>query len=304
MARLADELGAAPAPGSLAAALANGTGDPDLSVVYSHDGGTRYVDAAGAAVELRTIAADRATTPIVRNGEQIAVVVHDPGIVDAEQLRGQIGAAARLAIDNERLRAEVLAQLAELRASRTRLVEAGDAARRQLERNLHDGAQQHLLALSYEIRLAHAGARDSGDRHLVARLEDAGTCAADAITDLRELAHGIYPAILTESGLATALWSLADTPDVAVEVDHVPDQRFPQALERTVFVMAADAIEAASRFGADHVALHVARDGDRVTVDVRGAGSGPFLHIADRVGAVGGRLHVDDHVLRAELPCE
>jgi signal transduction histidine kinase len=302
VAQLADDLGAAPAPGSLAAALAHGTGDPDLAVVYPHDG-KQYVDAAGVTVELRRIAEDRTATPIVRNGEQIAVVVHDPAVVNAEQLRTEIGAAARLAIDNERLRAQVLAQLAELRGSRARVVEAGDAERRRLERNLHDGAQQRLLALSYEIRLAHAGARACGDRQLTTQLEAAEACAAEAITELRELAHGIYPAVLTESGLGAALWSLADTAQVPVEVDHVPDERLPSLVERTAFVVIADAVGAAARLGADHVVLRVAREADRLTVDVRGAGSGPLLHLADRVGAVGGQLHIDQQGLRAELPC-
>ena len=303
VAQLADDLGAAPAPGSLAAALAHGTGDPDLAVVYPHEGGERHVDAAGATVELRRVADGRSATPIVRNGEEIAVVVHDSAIVDAEQLRTQIGAAARLAIENERLRAQVLAQLADLRASRARVVEAGDDERRRLERNLHDGAQQQLLALSYELRLAHAGARAGGDRELTARLEAAETCATEAIADLRDLAHGIYPAVLTESGLGAALWTLADTAQIPVDVDDVPDERFPPPVERTVFVVASDAIRAAALAGGDYVALRVARDGERVTVDVRGAGPGPFVHLADRVGAVGGHLHVDEHVLRAVLPC-
>jgi hypothetical protein len=276
VARLADDLGAAPAPGSLATALARTTGDPALAVVYPHHAAGRHVDATGALVDLPAITAGRTATPIVRNGEQIALVVHDTTIVDAEQLRTQIGAAARLAIENERLRAQVLAQLADLRASRGRVVEAGDAERRRLERNLHDGAQQRLLALSYE------------------------TCVSEAITDL---AHGIYPAVLTESGLGAALWTLADTAHVPVEIDDVPDERFARSIERTVFVIAADAVDAATRWGGDHVTLRVMHDGHAVTVEARGAGPGPFLHLADRVGAVGGRLHVDDRALRAELPC-
>jgi signal transduction histidine kinase len=303
VARLADDLGAAPAPGSLAAVLAQGTGDPDLTVVYPHNGGEGYIDAAGAIVELPKIAENRTATPIVRNEEQIAVVVHDSSIVDAEQLRTEIGAAARLAIENERLRAQVLAQLADLRASRGRVVEAGDAERRRLERNLHDGAQQRLLALSYEIRLAHAEARACGDSEVAAQLEAAETLAGEAITDLRDLAHGIYPAVLTESGLGAALWTLADTAHVPVEVDDVPVERFARSIERTVFVIAADAVDATARWGGDHVTLRVMHDGGAVTVEARGAGPGPFLHLADRVGAVGGRLHVDDGVLRAELPC-
>ena len=124
-------------------------------MAYWLPGSRRYVDHSGRPVDPHASGA-RSVTPIVRNGEPVALVIHDQALSAALDLEREIGTAARLAVDNERLRAEVLAQLEDLRASRARIVEAGDAARRRIERDLHDGAQQRLLALSYELRLARA----------------------------------------------------------------------------------------------------------------------------------------------------
>jgi signal transduction histidine kinase len=303
LARLAADLGEAPAPGSLGLALARATGDPSLEVVYPLPGSGRYVDASGTTVDLPTAGSGRAVTPIVRNGREVALVVHDAATVDPEQLRMQIGAAARLAVENERLQAEVLTQLHELRASRARVVEAGDAERRRLERNLHDGAQQRVLALSYDLRLARAGAEAAGAPELTALLTSAEEAAQVAIDELRELAHGIYPAILTEAGIGPALWTLADSAPLPVEFGELPEDRFAEAVERTAFVVASEAIDAAGRLGSTHVTVRVFRHHDRLILEVERAGPGPFVHLADRVGALGGRFTADAGLMRAELPC-
>jgi signal transduction histidine kinase len=303
LARLAADLGEAPAPGSLGLALARATGDPSFEVVYPLPGSGRYVDASGTTVDLPTTGSGRAVTPIVRNGREVALVVHDAATVDPEQLRMQIGAAARLAVENERLQAEVLTQLQDLRASRARVVEAGDAERRRLERNLHDGAQQRVLALSYDLRLARAGAEAAGAPELTALLTSAEEAAQVAIDELRELAHGIYPAILTEAGIGPALWTLADSAPLPVEFGELPEDRFVEAVERTAFVVASEAIDAAGRLGSTHVAVRVFRHDDRLILEVERAGPGPFVHLADRVGALGGRFTADASLMRAELPC-
>ena len=303
LARLAADLGEAPAPGSLGLALARATGDPSLKVVYPLAGSERYVDASGTAVNLPAVGITRAVTPIVRNGREVALVVHDAATVDPVQLRMHIGAAARLAVENERLQAEVLAQLQDLRASRARVVEAGDAERRRLERNLHDGAQQRVLALSYDLRLARAGADAAGAPELTALLTSAEEAAQGAIDELRELAHGIYPAILTEAGIGPALWTLADAAPLPVEFGELPEDRFAEAVERTAFVVASEAIDAAGRRGSTHVAVRVFRHDDRLILEAEGAGPGPFVHLADRVGALGGRFTADASLMRAELPC-
>lgn len=303
LARLASDLGEAPAPGSLGPVLARATGDPGLLVVYPLPGSGRYVDGSGATVDLPTAGGGRAATPIVRHGTEVALVVHDAATVDSEQLRMQIGAAARLAVENERLQAEVLAQLKDLRASRARVVEVGDAERRRLERNLHDGAQQHVLALSYDLRLARVGAESAGSPELTALLTAAEAEAQTAIDDLRELAHGIYPAVLTEAGIGPAFWTLADSAPLPVELGGLPDDRFPEAVERTAFVVASEAIDAASHLGSTHVEVRMIRDDDRLVLEVRGAGPGPFVHLADRVGALEGQFTAEAGLIRAEIPC-
>ena len=147
-------------------------------------------------------ASGHALTLLVRDGRRVALVTHAAGVAELEY---EIGAAVRLALENERLQAEVLAQLHDLRESRTRIVETGDAERRRLERDLHDGAQQRLLALSYDLRLARARAEAEGDVSTGSRLAEATSEAQAALGELRELAQGIHPAILTEAGLRPRL---------------------------------------------------------------------------------------------------
>ena len=303
VARLASDLGAGPRPGSLALALAEATGDASLEVAYRLPGTGRYVDVAGGSVEPPIAGSGRAVTPIVRDGGEVALVIHDEAAVDPDELDREIGPAARLAIDNERLRAEVLAQLDDLRASRTRIIETADAERRQLERNLHDGAQQRLLALSYDLRRATAEADAGGEEDLAGVLRAARDDAQVALEELRDLAHGIYPAVLAEAGIGPALWTLADSARIPVEVSDSPEERLPEAVERTAFVVVSEAVAAAERAGSSHVDIRAVSDDGRLVVEVAGAGPGPFVHIADRVGAVGGDISLDAELLRVEIPC-
>ncbi len=156
-------------------------------------------------------------------------------------------------MENERLQAELVAQLGELRASRARIVETAGAERRRLERNLHDGAQQHLLALSYDIRLARAGAAADGDTAAQMTLATAIEETQGALQELRELAHGIYPAVLAEAGLAPALATLADTAPLPVQILRAGDRRYPAPVEAAAYFAVAEAIGDAARRGADHL---------------------------------------------------
>jgi signal transduction histidine kinase len=228
VARITASLGQAPPPGSLQAALAQAVGDPKLRIAYWLPDAEHYVDANGRPVAQPVAAPGRAVTTLVRDGRQIAVVAHTAALPDLER---ELGAAVRLALENERLQAEVLAQLEDLRASRVRIVETGDAERRRLERDLHDGAQQRLLALSYDLRLARASAQADGDNQTGSLLTQATGQAQAALDELRELAHGIYPAILTEAGLAPALATLADAAPLPVEIVAATDARYPAAVE-------------------------------------------------------------------------
>jgi signal transduction histidine kinase len=304
VARLATELGEAPPPGKLREALRAAVGDPGIDVLYSRRDAQQLVDADGQPTALP--ARGRAVARITRGGRPLALVLHDPALVDEPVLERALGSAARLSVENEALRAEALAQLHELRASRARIVAAGDAARRRLERDLHDGAQQRLLALSYHLRLARADAASDHDERLVALIDAAGAETATALDELRELAHGIFPAILTEAGLAPALATLADAAPLPVELDNVEPTRQPPAVETTTYVTVAEAIDDAARRGATFVAARVCRGGDRLVIAVEDDGasrSSGLLHVADRVGALGGALEVGDTTLRAEIPC-
>ncbi len=303
--RLAAELGEAPRPGSLRSALAKSLGDRDVDVAYWLSGSRRYVDAGGRPVDA---AADRgrAATAIVRSGKPVALVLHDRVLSGTRELEREIGAAARLAVDNERLRAEVLAQLEDLRASRARVVETADAARRRLERDLHDGAQQRLLALSFDLRLAHAAADAAGDREAAALLQEATAEAQAALEELRELAHGIYPAVLGESGLAAALATLADAAPLPVELGDAPRSRYAPEVETAAYVAVADAIADAAARGATYATASAVQQGSLLVVGVEDDGaprSSPMTHVADRVGAVGGRLTLEPRRVLAELPC-
>ena len=304
VARLAGELGDAPPPGGLREALASALGDPDLDVLYHRPDSSQLIDAAGKPAV--PPASGRAVGRVVRRGRPLALVLHDPALVDERELQRALGSAARLAVENEALRAEALAQLRELRDSRARIVEAGDAERRRLERNLHDGAQQRLLALSYDLRLARAGAAGDGEEQLVALLDAAGAETTTALDELRELAHGIYPAILTEAGLAPALETLADRAPLPVELGDVERARLPRAVETTAYVTVSEAIEDACRRGASLLTARVVREGSHLVITAVDDGAprdARPVHLADRVGALGGSLDAHDRTVRAEIPC-
>jgi signal transduction histidine kinase len=299
--RLAADLGAAPEPGTLRSALAGSLRDPGLEVAYPL-GGAEWVDADGRPVDPAD-GRGRATTPIVRQGEPVAVVIHDEALPDARELERELGAAARVAVHNERLRAEVLAQLEDLRRSRTRIVEAGDTARRRVERDLHDGAQQRLLTLSYELRRARAEAEAAGEVELTGQLAAGVAEVQLALEELRELAHGIYPAVLTDSGLGPALETLADEAPLPVRIEAAPGERLPDSVERAAYVVVRGAVEAAGSDGADELVALLARNGDHLVVTVRGVVSEPSVQLVDRVGALGGTVGTGDGALRAEIPC-
>jgi signal transduction histidine kinase len=245
-------------------------------------------------------------TPILRGGQPLAVITHDAGIADGSVLQREIGPAARLAIENERLQAEVSAELEDLRRSRVRIVERGDRERQRLERNLHDGAQQHLLALSYDLRLARASAEADADGELVELMESAVDDAQAALEELRELAQGIYPAILMEAGLEAALETLADEASLPVELMSTLHERQPPSVEAAAYFAVAEAVEDAAARAATSVHVDVTRAGERlaVAVDDDGRGRSTSLgHVADRIGALGGSVELGPTTLRASIPC-
>ena len=201
VADLVVDLGQNPTPARLRDALANALGDPSLQVAYWAPGQDRFVDAAGAPMELPEDGAGQAVTMLERDGVPEAAIIHDAILLDDPGLIASVASAMRLAVENDRLTAEVEAQLQEVRASRARIVEAGDVERRRVERDLHDGAQQRLVSLSLELQVARRALGDGGDPAVRRSLDRAADEALAALAELRDLALGIHPLILTEAGL-------------------------------------------------------------------------------------------------------
>ena len=208
--------------------------------------------------------------------------------------------ARRLADANAELRRQVEAQLEEVRASRARIVEAGDRERRRVERDLHDGAQQRLVSLSLELQVARRALGTGGDPVVTRSLERAAEEAVTALTELRDLAHGIHPLILTEAGLGPAVESLVQrTPfDVAVDVGS---ERYPPALEGAAYYLISEAlVNVTKHAGATRASVRVGRFGNEVVVEIEDDGVGGadprdgsgLRGLEDRVAALGGTLRV------------
>jgi signal transduction histidine kinase len=296
-------------------ALAEGLGDPTLSLAYWVPDQRRYVDAGGDPVDLDG-ADDRGQTYVEHDGAAVAVIRHDPALAEEPELLQGIAAAAALALENERLNAELRARVEELRASRARIVEAADAERRRLERDLHDGAQQRLVALALNLRLASSKleADPAAARGL---LEEAAAELADATTELRELARGLHPAVLSDRGLRPALEALAGRAPLPVEIGDSPAERLPAPVESASYFVVAEALTNVARYAeASRAQVAVWRSDGRVEVEVRDdgiggadpdAGSG-LRGLADRVAALDGRLEVispagGGTTIRAVIPC-
>jgi signal transduction histidine kinase len=224
--------------------------------------------------------------------------------------------AASLALEHARLQAEVEAQLDQVRASRARIVEAGDAERRRLERDLHDGAQQRLVTLSLALGMARGRAAGM-DPELESLIESASKEAREALVELRELARGIHPAVLTETGLAGAIEALVERCPVAVTIAAVPGERFPAAIEATAYFVVSEALanvakhvpsgsaQVAVRRLPGHLTVRVSDDGAGGARPENGTG---LRGLADRVASVGGVLSVDSPPgggtrLEADIPC-
>jgi signal transduction histidine kinase len=305
------------APREVPEALARALGDPSLEVVYWLPERREYADADGRPASLPEETGERAVTVLEHEGEPIAALLHDPGLRTDPELVEAAGAAARMALENARLHAEVQAQLAQVQESRVRIVEAADEQRRKIERDIHDGAQQRLVALALELRTAQRRLGGDLDPEVGAVLEQAVGELQVAVSELRELARGVHPAILTEEGLGPALESIAGRMPLPVTVDSVPAERLPPEIEAAAYFVACEALANAVKHAratgvtirADRVdgtlVVEVVDDG-RGGADI-GAGSG-LRGLADRVEAYGGQLEVASRPgsgtrVRAELPC-
>jgi signal transduction histidine kinase len=303
VARLVISTAGAPAPGELAATLGRALGDPSVRILYPLADG-RLVDGTGAPTHP---VPDRVTTRLIRDDATVGFLEHRQGVLGEDAVAERVADIARLAVVHERLMAEQAAQLADLRVSRARIVEAADAERQRLERDLHDGAQQRLVALSLRVQLAalrlpgDAGPA-VGDRH-----EAVGGELRTAMAALRGIARGLYPRELADEGLAAALDVLAESCSRRIQVQCLVQRRLPGPVEAAAYFAVAALVRDAPE---DVVSVCADQRDDAVRVEVALVGpAGDLRDIRDRAGALAGTVttaRVADGtgtLVRVELPC-
>ncbi|HEX2232809.1 MAG TPA: sensor histidine kinase [Thermoleophilaceae bacterium] len=286
-----------------------------LEIAYRDEDGT-YANCAGDRVDIPPADPRRDAVSLEAGGEPVAVLTHDATREDERELVRTVAAAATLALENERLADELRAKVEELSASRARIVESGDATRRRLERDLHDGAQQRLVSLALSLRILSN--RLDGNTEAMRELESARTELDHAMDELRELARGIHPSLLSDRGLDAAVESLAHRAPLPVELELSPGDRLPERVESASYFVVSEALTNVAKYArATHASVNVTRDNGRVLVEVSddgvgGAdpGNGTGLRgLLDRVSSLGGSLEVDSRpgsgtTVRAEIPCE
>jgi signal transduction histidine kinase len=310
-------LGETPRRGELRDALARALGDPSLELVYWLPDAERFVDARGHDFELPVPGSGRAVTIVEYEGECVAALVHDE-VMRAEQggYVDAIGAAASLALQNERLDAELRSKVEELRASRERMLRIGLEERRRLERDLHDGAQQRLVSMALNMRLARGRLREDpgGAEDL---LDGAAGELEAALGELRELARGIHPALLSERGLDAALEMLARRAPLRVDLAAVPSERLPEAVELAAYYVVAEALTNVAKYAAaSRATVDITRMNGKLVVKVEDDGVGGadpdagtgLRGLADRLAVIEGRLEIDSEpgkgtTITAKIPC-
>jgi signal transduction histidine kinase len=298
-------------PGSLRPALARAIGDPTLELaLWLPDRGI-WVDETGHEIQLPH-GRERAVTMV---GDDLAAMIHDPVLLDQPALLEAAGSATHLALENERLQAELRAQVVELQESRARIVRAGDDERRRLERDLHDGAQQRLLATGLALQLLRTRLPGDGDAGTL--LGEAEEELQGALAELRERARGSHPAILSDQGLAAAVRTLADRSPVPVAVTST-DSPLPAHVETAFYFVASETLANVTKHsGASQAWITVSRDDGVARLQVRDDGRGGAHEdggsglggLADRIGALGGTVTIVSQqgqgtTVTAEVPCE
>jgi signal transduction histidine kinase len=293
--------------------LAASLGDSSVSIAYWLPERRKFVDEVGRTIELPRPGSGRAWTAVERDGRRVAAIIHDAELDASRELVEAAAAAASLAIDNERLKADLRARVEELRESRLRIVEAGDAARRRIERDLHDGAQQQLVALALQLRMLKTHSRDP---ELEPLIDELSAQLNGALAELRELARGIHPTILSDRGLGPAIDALGTRVTVPIVSRVAIEDRLPERVEAAIYFLVAEALTNVARYAhASSVRLDVTRDGGDVVVTIADDGvggvdpsSGSGLRgLQDRLAALGGTLAIDSPpgsgtILRARIP--
>jgi signal transduction histidine kinase len=297
--------------------LARALNDPSLGLAYWLPESEQFVDDEGRPVELPGGGSARAATEVRLEGVLVGALIHDRLLLEEPDLVDAVGAAAALALERERLDAELKAKIEQLRLSRARMVSFGLAERQRLERNLHDGAQQRLVSLALDLRLARTAISADPDR--AARLlEGAEDELAEALEELRELARGIHPAVLSDRGLDPAVEALATRAPLPVEIRGRLGERVPEPVELAAYFVVSEALTNVVKYArASAAEVALGRENGSVVVEVAddgvggadpGQGSG-LRGLADRISALGGRLEVSSPPgagtrVTASIPCE
>jgi len=311
VADLVVELGE-PRSGTLRGQLSRALGDPSLEIGYWLPDRARFVDAEGRVVALPDAGSGRSVTVVERQGQPVAVLVHDPAVLEDPGLLEAVTAAAQLAGANARLRAEVQARVEEVAASRRRILAARDEERRRLERRLHDGAEARLGELAVTLRRGRGSAAGRQTRDQIARAEDQ---LGRTREELSRLAQGLHPRVLAEHGLAGALAVLAKDLPLPVEIKVTGNQLPEQVAAAAYFVCAEALANTAKHAAASRATVAVAASEGRVRIEIADDGVGGADHrrgsglrgLADRVETLGGTLQVQSvpgrgtH-LAAEIP--
>ena len=310
------ELQADPPPDALRDAFARALRDESLALAYWLPEFESWADLDGRPMELPGPDSGKATTVIDRDGAPVAALLHHPSLVDEPELLDAVSAAAGIALENGRLQAELKARLEELRGSRGRVIEAGQKERERLERDLHDGAQQRLISLSLDLRRLEA--RLGGDPEAQASLDEARQEIARSLEELRAVARGIHPAVVTGHGLAVAVESLAASAPVPVRLTVAVGGRLHERLEVAAYYVICESLANIGKHAhATSASVDVARRNGDLVVEIVDDGIGGadsergtgLRGLADRVEALGGRLRVwtprgGGTRVRAEMPCE
>jgi signal transduction histidine kinase len=281
--------------------LAESLGDETLSIAYWLPDRGAFFDEAGHQVALPDRGSGRAWTAVEHDGRRVAAIVHDAALDAGPELVQAAAAAAALAIDNERLKADLRARVEELRVSRLRIVEAGDAARRRLERDLHDGAQQQLVSLALSLRLLRNQLREQPQ--VLPLIDDLDAQLSAALSELRELARGIHPAMLTDQGVGPAIEALAGRAPIPVELDiAVGAERLPAPIEAAAYFVVAEALTNVAKYAeADVARVHLHRAPGELEIVVADDGAGGadadggsgLRGLQDRVSALDGTLTIE-----------
>jgi signal transduction histidine kinase len=309
------KLHADPAPADLQALFARALGDPSVTLAYWLPQYGTWADLDGRAVELPAEDSARMTTVIERDGVRLAALVHNRSLSEEPELLDAVSAAAGMALENGRLQSELRARLEEVRGSRERVLEAGQSERQRLERNLHDGAQQRLIALSLD--LSRLEQRLGDDPEARVQVDLARQEIAQSLEELREVAHGLHPAVVSGHGLAVALESLAARAPVPVRLSVDLEDRVAEQLEVAAYYVVSESLANIGKHAhATSASIDVGRTDGRLVVEIVDNGVGGadseggsgLRGLADRVEALDGQLRVwtprgGGTRVRAEMPC-